>query len=271
MIEHALAGIPETLLISVWARAAATEEAEAIVRDEKAVEMVSQIDYDFSRFGESRLTRLGVAIRTVLLDNALSAFLQDHPDAVVINLGAGLDTRRTRMKCEDIDWYEIDVPEAIELRRRFFVETDRYHFIAQSMFDLSWIAKVNASGRPVLFLAEALFMFFPEEELKPFFRELAECFPGSEMLFEMLGPLMVGKSKHQETLKKIDSEAEFMWGLKNSRDMESWHPGIRFVEEWNYCDYHKKRWGLFGIIARLPLVRPQVACRIVRLRFDGPE
>ena len=267
-MSHGLSGIPETLLIALWARAAATQEADPIIHDENAVAMLSRIDYDFSRFASSnRFTRLGVAVRTMLLDNGLSRFLQRHPDAVVVNFGAGLDTRHARMSCEDVDWYEIDVSESIELRRQFFPETVRYRFIAQSIFDLSWIDVVKPDGRPVLFLAEGLFMYFSEEELKPFFRELAQRVSNAEMLFEMLAPIMVGKSRHHETLKKIDSQAEFKWGLRDSRDMESWHPAIRFVEEWNYCDYHKKRWGLYGAIARLPLLRPHFACRVVHLRF----
>jgi methyltransferase (TIGR00027 family) len=269
MTQHALSGIPETLLIALWARAAATRERDPIIRDDKAVEMVSRIDYDFSRFEtSSRLTKLGVAVRTMILDRELAVLLAQHPGAVVVNFGAGLDTRHARMRCENTDWYEIDLPESIELRRRFFRETECCHFIPQSIFDLSWIDAVKHEDRPVIFLAEGLFMYFAEEELKPLFTALAERFPGSEMLFEMLCPFMVGKSKHHETVKKIDSAAEFKWGLKNTRDMESWHPGIRFIEEWNYYDCHRKRWGLFGTIARLPFIRPHMACRIVRLRFE---
>lgn len=269
MAHYSLAGIPETLLIALWARAAATQDKEPVIRDEKAVEMVSQIDYDFSRFERSRLTKLGVAVRTMLLDNALSVFLRKYPDAVVINFGAGLDTRHARLRCNTVEWYEIDVPESIELRRRFFTETGSYHFIAQSMFDLTWIDKVKPGGRPVIFLAEGLFMYFAEKELKPFFRAVAERLPGSEMLFEMLAPFMVGRSKHHETVKKIDSAAEFKWGLKDSREMQSWHPAIRFVEQWNYYDYYKSRWGVLGFFGRMPFLQARLGCRIVHLRFDG--
>jgi O-methyltransferase involved in polyketide biosynthesis len=112
-------------------------------------------------------------------------------------------------------------------------------------------------------------MYFSEEELNPFFCKLTEIFHESEMLFEMLAPFAVGKSKHHETVKKIDSRAEFKWGIKNSRDMETWHSTIRFVEEWNYFDFFKQKWGLLGVIARLPFIRPNLACRIVHLRFDN--
>ncbi len=263
-----LNGIPETLLIALWARAAATQENNPIIRDEKAVEMVSQIDYDFSRFKKSRFTQLGVAVRTMLLDQGLKTFLKAHPDAVVINFGAGLDTRHERVGCSDVDWYEIDVPETIALRERFFTETEHYHFISKSIFDLSWMDLVETRNRPVLFLAEGLFMYFEEQQMKDFFTTLAERMPGSEMLFEMLAPFMVGRSKQHETVKKIDSSAEFKWGMKNSEDLESWNPRIEYLQEQNYFDFYKKSWGLLGRFARLPLIRPQFACRIVHVRFN---
>lgn len=268
MEKNKLSGIPETLLIALWARAAATQECEAIINDQKAVEMISHIDYDFSRFEKSsNLTRVGVAVRTLLLDNALAEFLNRHSNAVVINLGAGLDTRHSRMNCRNVDWYEIDVPESIDLRRKFFSESSNYHFIAQTMFDLSWVEKINILNRPVIFLAEGLFMYFSEQDLRPFFCELIRKFPGAEMVFEMLAPLMVGRSRQHETLKRIDSQAEFRWGLKNSRDMEKWSHSIRFIGEWNYYDFYKKRWGLWGFLGRLPVIGAYLSCRIVHLKF----
>lgn len=110
-------------------------------------------------------------------------------------------------------------------------------------------------------------MYFTEDELKPLFNQLATRLPGSEMLFEMLAPFLVGKGKHHESLSKIDSRAEFKWGLKDSKAMETWHKGIEVVEEWNYYDYHKDRWKWFGLIGQIPLVKPRLSNRIVHLKF----
>ncbi len=270
MRTQKLSGIPETLLIALWARATATQADNPLILDNKAVEMVAQIDYDFSRFEHSnKYTVLGVAVRTMLLDAALMRFLKNNPRALVINFGAGLDTRHSRLSCVDTDWYEIDVPEAIALRKQFFTESAHYHFIAQSIFDSSWISKIKVEDRPVIILAEGLLMYFKEDELKPLFCEITRNFPNAHMLFEMIAPIMVGKSKHHETVKAMDSKAEFLWSLKNSKELESWHTGIHFIEEWNYVDYQKKSWGLFGRIARLPLIRPAMACRIVHICFNN--
>lgn len=98
MMEADLTGVPETLLTPPWARAAETRRPDAIVRDELAVEMLARIDYDLSKLQGARLSQLGVAVRTMLLDRAAQAFLDQNPRACVINLGVGLDTRHALVR-----------------------------------------------------------------------------------------------------------------------------------------------------------------------------
>lgn len=269
-ISAKLQGIPETLLIPLWARAQETRQSDPVIRDESAVEMVSWIDYDFEKFRKSWLTQLGVSVRTMLLDNATRKFLENNPNAVVVNLGAGLDTRHERLEIHrPVDWYDLDVREAMELRKQFFTATEHSHFLENSVLDFSWQDKIDCQGRPVLFIAEGLLMYFTEQELKPLFEQLAERFPGAEMLLEILAPFLVGKSRHHDSLSKVSVPAEFRWGLKNSLDLETWHPQIRFIQEWNYYDYHKARWKWFGKIARLPIIKDRLSNRIVHLRFSS--
>jgi O-methyltransferase involved in polyketide biosynthesis len=264
-----LKGIPETLLIPLWARAYETELEDSIIKDYLAAQMVWEIDYDFDKFKKSWLSQLGVSIRTMLLDNATHKFLRKNPGAVVINLGAGLDTRRERLQYDNYKyWYDLDVPDAIELRRKFLREDSRKKFIAKSMFDYSWMDDIDWHGEPVLIIAEGLFMYFAEDELKKLFNKLISQFPEAEMLFEMLPPFLVGKAKKHESLKTLDNAPEFKWGLKKSREIESWNSKIEFIEEWNYYNYHKKRWKWFGFMARLPLLRQLFACRIVHIGFE---
>jgi len=262
-----LTGVSETLLIPLWARAVEGDSPEPIVTDHKAAEMVAQIDYDFSKFHSARLSQVGVAVRTMLFDRAVRAVVERHPRAVVVNLGAGLDTRHERLKLQHIDWYELDVPESMAWRRHFFVESQRYHFLTKSVFDLSWMDDIEDAGRPVLLIAEGLFMYFAEEKLRPLFQGIAARFAGQGMLFEMLAPFLVGRSKHHDSVSKVDGSAEFRWALKDSRTLQTWHEGIRVAQEWNYLDYCKTRWGWFGRFARLPFIRPRFASRIVQLRF----
>ena len=85
--------LTERLLITLYARAVASKRANGIVPDEKAVEMVEYIDYDFAKFDQAQMSQVGVAIRTEIFDEQAAPFIGRHPNAIVVNLGAGLCTR----------------------------------------------------------------------------------------------------------------------------------------------------------------------------------
>jgi len=268
-MSRKLTGVPETLLIPLVERAVETKEPEPIIRDKKAIDIISRIDYDFSSLEKDWILQIGVAVRTKLLDDATRAFLQQYPDAVVVNLGAGLSTHFVRLDNGRVRWYDLDLPEVIELRRSFFTETERYSFISGSLFDFSWLDDIDRSQGPVLFIAEGLLYYFEEKEVKMLLRTLAESFPGAEMLFEMLGYKLIGKY-HRSAGRHLsgDGDVEFRWALKDTRDIEMWNSRLRFVEEWRCCDYYRSRWRWLGLLYRLvPPLRTMASSRIVHLRF----
>lgn len=260
-----LQGVPETLLIPLWARAAETREKKPIIRDEKAVEMVGKIDYDFSKFKGSWLTQTGVAVRTEILDREVRKFIQKHPEAVIVNIGCGLDTRYLRVDNGRIRWYDLDLPEPIGIRKNFFQENGRYRMIGKSVFDYSWVRDVQAEGAPILLLAEGVFMYFTEQEMKELMEHLTKLFPGSHLLFEMLPRFLVKFGGKHETVRK--TEARFQWGIRSGKDMELLHPQIRFLEEWNFFDLHRKRWKWMGWLALIPAFKNNFNDRIVHLVF----
>jgi O-methyltransferase involved in polyketide biosynthesis len=266
MMNQTLSGVPETLLIPLWARAVETQRPDGIVRDEAAVEMVERIDYDFDQFETSWKSQLGIAIRSVLFDAGVYDFLSRNPGGVVVNLGAGLDTRSTRLSPRWSRWYDLDLPEVIELRERLCPDQDRQRCLTCSILDPVWMDEVDDEGRPVLLVAEGLLMYFEEAELRPLFVQIANRFPGGEMLIEMLAPMLVGRGRMHDSLPKVEG-VEFRWGPVDSHRICRFHPAIEFVEEWNYFDHHPERWGWLGRIARLPLIRPHMAQRITHLKI----
>lgn len=262
-----LLGVPETLLITLWARAVETGRDAPILRDEKAVDMVARIPYDFTRFAKSWLSQVGVATRARLIDQFVDGRLARHPDTTVVNLGAGLDTRYHRLKNRPAAWYELDLPESMAVRRRFLEEGGAYRYIETSMFDVSWMDRVADAGRPALLIAEGLLMYFEEAQLRPLFGAMARRFPGGDLVCDILPPIFVGKSRRHDSVSKIDGAAEFKWGVRRSRDLEAWDPAISFVKECNLVDHNKPRWRWYGHVARLPVLRPHLACRVAHFRF----
>lgn len=126
-MKQSLKGVSKTLLIPLWDRAFETKHPNPIIKDEKAVEIMENIRYDFTKFDDEWPNQVSIAIRTELLDNATKVFIKNHPQAVIINIGCGLDTRFSRLDNGKIHWYDLDLPEAIHVRKQFFNETDRYN------------------------------------------------------------------------------------------------------------------------------------------------
>ncbi|MBB4264553.1 class I SAM-dependent methyltransferase [Roseospira visakhapatnamensis] len=262
-----LSGIPETLLIPLWARAAETRAAAPIVRDTRAADIMARIDYDFARFDRAWLTQVGVAVRTKILDRATRAYLDRVPGATVVSLGAGLDTRHARLAPRVTRWYDLDLPEVIALRRRFFSDTDRYRMIPASMFATTWMDRVAAEGTPVLLIAEGVLPYFAETDLKPLLATLAERFRGGEMLLQTLPPALVGRGRYHDSVRRLDGRPDFKWGVTDVQTLAGWHSGLSVAEHWNYFDYHKDRWRWYGRLMTVPALRRRMSRRIVRLRF----
>lgn len=263
-----VSGVAETMLIPLWARATETRRPDAIVRDELAVRMVARIDYDFAKFAPAWRSQLGCAIRARLLDDATRAFARAHPGCVVVNLGCGLDTRFERLKDEPIDlWYDLDLPEAIGVRRQFLSEGERNRFIPRSIFDGSWLDEIDVGGRPLLLISEGLSMYFKREQNRALLDQMIARFAGAELLLETLGPWLVGRSRRHDCVRMVGQAPEFLWGEKSTRDMETWNADLTYVTEWNFFDFHRKRWGGMRWMFLLPGFNRHMGSRITHFRF----
>ena len=100
-----------TMLIPLWAKAVEYERSDALLRDKEAVRMLAMVDYDFAPFAKAKASQVGCCGRARLLDEMAARFIAEHPDAVVVQLGAGLDARYERMGRPAVTaWYDLDLP-----------------------------------------------------------------------------------------------------------------------------------------------------------------
>lgn len=235
-----LGTVQETMFIPLWARAVEQERPAPILRDPRAVELTQSIDYDFSRFREaSKIVQPAACVLAMVIDNWTKRFLQENPDGVVVEIGAGLDTRFERLDNGRVHWFDLDLPDAIALRRRFFRETERRRFLPASALETDWIGAVKELNRPVFFVAEAVLMYFVEADVKRLFRIIADSLPGSLFAFDACGKLAQKNSRKLDAVKMTN--AEFRWGIDDAREVEAWDPRFRYLEEDTVLNYHRDR------------------------------
>ncbi|WP_168199894.1 class I SAM-dependent methyltransferase [Hahella sp. KA22] len=261
-----LRDISETALLPLWARAMETLRPDAIIHDDKALEMYQRLNYDFKRFSNAWLSQLAIAIRTDLIDKLVTDFITVHPHAVIINLGAGFDSRYLRVDNGQIQWFDLDLPNVIAARRLFFSDSDRYHMLEQSLFDVSWLEHAADESDNCLILAEGVLMYFTEQRIKQFFNDLAERIPHARMLLEMLPHGALGQAHLHEAIGWMN--AAFQWTLHNIHRLESWNSHIKVRQEWCILDYHWERWGALSLLAWSPWHRYLFGEKLALLEFD---
>ncbi len=255
-----LNAISKTLLIPLYFRAMESQRPDALVRDPKAVELVGQLDYDFSGVQRLKGEQVNYLLRMREFDRLARAFLAEHPDGVIIDLGCGLDTRFERIDNGQVHWYGLDLPEVIELRKELLEETPRSHFIGCSALDFSWMDALSGqTGKPILFLAEAVLVYLEAADVKRLVQTLAERFPGAELVCEAYSPAVVRFHPRPAAV------AQPRWGLKDDRDVEAWAPDIRLLSQWYYFDQPEPRLGPFQLMRYFPFVARVV--RIVHYRL----
>ncbi len=255
-----LNAVSQTLLIPLYIRAMESERPDALIRDPKAAELVGQLDYDFSGVQRPKNEQVSFLLRMREFDRLALTFLTEHPDGVIVDLGCGLNTRFERIDNGQVEWYGIDLPEVIELRKELLDETPRNHLIGCSVLDFSWMDALNGqAGKHILFLAEAMLVYLEETDVKRLVQALAERFPGVELACDAYSPVVIRFHPAPPDMPRP------RWGLKDDRDVEAWTPGNRLLNQWYYFDKPEPRLGAFQLMRYFPFLARVV--RIVHYRL----
>ena len=183
-------------------------------------------------------------------------------------MGAGLDARYERLGSPAVThWYELDLPEVIELRKKFFEENDRRTFIPLSLFDYQWIETIKAHQKPILIIVEGVLMYFERTQVKAFFENLCQKCEKATLLFDMLAYSLVGHAKNHDSLGSMDKEQrpEFRWSELDSHTLEQWHPHLHIGQEYYMSDYNRGRYPfIFRMLYKLSYFYKRFNQRVVK-------
>lgn len=259
-----LTGVSETLLTTLYLRSLETKRKDGIIQDDRAIEIVKKINYNFAEH-DSSFNQAIIAIRTEIIDEFVKKFISQYPKATVVNLGTGLCTRYFRVDNNLLNWFCIDLPEVKPVWDNLIGESERLHYLSYSILDFRWIDRVRAKApEKVLFIAEGLLMFFSEIEVKQLFKAIKNNFTQSEIIFDSLGRFLAHNSRLNSG--DLNINASYKWGIKNLKEIETWDEQIKLVNQWHYLAKHKNRLGLMGLLSYLPTIKRQV--KIAHLQFN---
>jgi len=257
-IQTSLKGEKETLFICLRAKALDSQNKNSILHDTEADKILKSINYDFDKFKADSTfdDDLPNVWRAKHFDDWIREFIAANPNAVVIYLGCGLDTRIKRINPPDtVSWFDVDFPEVIELRKNFFTETVNYRMIASSVTEGGWIEKIP-NNRPAMIVAEGVLMYLEPEEVEKLFLRLTGHFSHGQMVFDVLNKWIV---QHSAKQMKKTTGATHKWGVDDLQEINRFSPKLKKLDEIPLAksQYVKQLpFGIFKIFCRMAALFP---------------
>lgn len=229
----------ETMLMTLSGRAVQSQWKNPILSDPWAEEAMRHIDYDirnnYSKLSWSLIGDMGctiIATRGATFDLLTTRYLAEHPDATVLHVGCGMDSRAFRVNPPaSVQWYDVDFPDVIDLRRQLFPERPSYHLIGAPLDNLHWLDEVPRD-RPGLLIAEGVLMYLGEAEVKALLNAVVAHFPSGQMIFDVVHPTIV---------KSVGTNvggtgATYRWGLNDPQDIKQLEPRLQLVKEYRMSE-----------------------------------
>lgn len=235
IMELQLGDVQETALIPLAVRANETKRENARIHDGKAVEIIETLGIDtkdIDRF----FSHEGVVARTIMFDRTVKKLLSKYPDAVCVNIGCGLDDRFSRGDNGKIQWFNVDLPDSIEVRKKVFMEAEREHMLAGDILKTDWIKDIPKADI-VIVIAEGLLMYFSKEQVRTILHNITGSFNQGYLLAELMHPKMM-KEKMHDTVKHTN--AKFGWGTETGKDLLALDPELELLKESSFWDEMKK-------------------------------
>lgn len=234
-MELKLGDVEETALIPLAVRANETRRKNARICDEKAVEIIETLGIDTEPL-DKFITHEGVVARTIMFDKTVSSLLKKYPDALCLNIGCGLDDRFSRVDNGMVRWFNIDLPDSIEVRRKTFPETEREHMLGADILTDGWTEQIPGSSVKIV-IAEGILMYFSKEQTKSLLNNLTANFDRGFLLAELMHPKMMNEKMH-DTVKRTN--AKFGWGTTSGEEFCALDPRLALIRETSFWEEMKK-------------------------------
>ena len=269
--------VQETLIIPLFARKVCSELYPNIYRDETAVRLIDEINYDFSeaeKKSRSLMQRFGsleVAMRQNDLSFEVRDYLKDHPNAAVVNLGCGLDG--TGRACDNgrCKIYNLDFPDVIAVRNELLPAGEREKNIPCDLNDTAWFSKIDASGGAIFF-ASGVFYYFLTEQVKALVQSMTNAFPGGVLVFDAANRTAV-KMIAKTWLKsaKIRDVGAYFAVSDAQKELSPWDSRLQVTSRGYMLGYNDLRdpsvSGFFRFLARVG--DGMMKMQIVKIKFGG--
>jgi len=263
-MEIKVGQIAQTAFLTLQCHALDAASSHPILNDVESIGILNVLKeitgfYDFNpnRIKKSLVNH--IALRARQYDWFAKRFIEKYPEAAVVNIGCGMDNRFKRIDNGKILFYDLDLPDIINIKEKIIAPTKRYSQFAQSVFDFEWIKEIDREQ--VFLLAEGVFMYCEPTDIKNLFFELHKRFSNPEIVLEVFnskwltgwrGKMMAFRMKKE---LKLGEDTVFKFGITDSDEIESWDSDYRLVQDWSYLDEEEANFPFKNLLRNMDALR----------------
>jgi O-methyltransferase involved in polyketide biosynthesis len=212
-----LSGAAETMLTTLYLKALDADFERPVLGDLYAKNAIGRLDYDWQGIGITGRWAPLITVRTAQYDIWARQCMAVHVPLTVVHLGCGMDSRVFRLNPgPNVEWYDVDYPGVIALRKKVYPARSRYHLIATSATDPSWLDGIP-TDRPVLMLAEGISMYLTKAEGISLLRRVVDRFPAGEIQMDFYNWFAIKSQRMQKLVRRSGSTLH--WAVNTPDDV----------------------------------------------------
>ncbi len=189
------------------------ESARPLINDQYAKRLLGKEGAEYwEEFKQFKFPNASNTARPYLIDSWIKQELNVHPDATIILIGAGLDSRAYRF--DTGRWVEIDEPAIISYKNELLPLSECENELERIPieFDQEKLADklqpyVNRSF--VIFIVEGVFMYLSNEQKNNMLSALTTLFPKHILLCDLMSRRFYEKFGHKIQKKLAEHGAVF--------------------------------------------------------------
>ncbi len=218
--------VNKTLYIPLYGKAYVSRKG-IILQDMKAEEIWEKEGFPLKGKSKSKWLAYYMGMRSAVFDAWLKKQMAATENPLVIHIGCGMDSRIIRVEPKNLLWYDVDFPDVIRERKRYYSESEYYHMLSADVRDSEWIGNIPEVENAIIVM-EGVSMYIHPDELKRLLRTIRNHFSNIRILMDCYTVFSAQISKYQNPINDVGVAT--VYGVDEPRLLEV-NTGLSFVQE----------------------------------------
>ena len=217
--------VNKTLYIPLYGKSYVSRKG-IILKDKKAEEIWEAEGFELKGKSKSKWLAYYMGTRSAVFDEWLTQQMAAAPKAVVVHIGCGMDSRCIRVGTENHKWYDVDFPEVIRERKRYYGESNNYKMIAGDARDCDWLTAIE-ENKSAIVVMEGVSMYLTVGEMQKLTNSLCNHFENLTLLVDAYTSFAAKMSKRRNPINDVGVTE--VYGIDNPESYQC--EELEFVKE----------------------------------------